>query len=383
MRVLFVHNYYQQAGGEDLVVKMEMDLLKNNGHDVSLYSINNESIKTSGGRFLASLSIFFNIMIFFKLYKKLRMEKPDVVHCHNMFPLLGPAVIYACWGANVKCVLTLHNYRIICPSATLFLNGNVYLKSISHGGWSSVKDKVYRNSFLGSAVISMSNALHKWLGTWDKAYRLVVLSDFQRHLLEPRIAGSFFIKPNFLLDNESNFENKKRETESEVLNFLFVGRLSVEKGVLRLIDDWPENRNFSLTVVGYGDQYDDALKLAKNRPNINIVGGKCSDEVLDLMISSDALVVPSLWYEGCPMVILEALRVGVPILANDIGSLSEMVSDKWNGLKYDAMNKASIGNVLEEFRSMDHASLRENCLIDFNEKYSEKIGYQNLVELYT
>ena len=83
------------------------------------------------------------------------------------------------------------------------------------------------------------------------------------------------------------------------------------------------------------------------------------------------------------MVILEALRVGVPILANDIGSLSEMVSDKWNGLKYDAMNKASIGNVLEEFRSMDHASLRVNCLIDFNEKYSEKIGYQNLVELYT
>ena len=102
-----------------------------------------------------------------------------------------------------------------------------------------------------------------------------------------------------------------------------------------------------------------------------------------LMASSAALIVPSLWYEGCPMVVLEALRLGLPVLANDIGSLSEMVVDEWNGLKYNALDPASLAASLDKFRFMDHALIRRNCLIEFEEKYSEYVGYKNLMKLYS
>lgn len=383
MKFLFVHNYYKQKGGEDLVVKMEMDLLRKNGHDVDLYSISNDLIKTKRQKFYASLAFFFSFRQFFRFYKKLMLEKPDFVHCHNIFPLLGPAIIYACWFARVKCVMTLHNYRLVCPTATLFFDGDVYLDSLDKGYWVGIKKRLYRDSMIGSAIIAFSNVFHKRLDTWGKVYKLVALSNFQCRLLGSKVAGVFVIKPNFLFSEELPVERNSGQDELEQMNFLFVGRLAVEKGVLQLIADWPEDQYFHLKIVGLGDQYQNALIQATGRGNICVVGEKCSDEVAFLMASSAALIVPSLWYEGCPMVVLEALRLGLPVLANDIGSLSEMVVDEWNGLKYNALDPASLAASLDKFRFMDHALIRRNCLIEFEEKYSEYVGYKNLMKLYS
>lgn len=127
MKIIQVHNYYQQAGGEDGVVTAELELLCNHGHDVVTYYRRNDDIAASGNKLMAvssllkaSLQTLWNGETYREFRKVLKSERPDVVHCHNTFPLISPSIYWACAKEKVPVVQTLHNYRLLCLNAFLF-----------------------------------------------------------------------------------------------------------------------------------------------------------------------------------------------------------------------------------------------------------------------
>ena len=154
MKILQIHNQYTLIGGEDTVLDLEKKLLQENNHKVFNYSVSNHSIKN----IFDKIKIFINVhysnkqkKVISKLLKKI---KPDIVHVHNFFPLITPSVFDACKENNIPVVFTLHNYRLICPSGMLMYNDKIYEKSIYKGPYSTVLDKVYKNSYFGTFALA-------------------------------------------------------------------------------------------------------------------------------------------------------------------------------------------------------------------------------------
>lgn len=161
MKILFCHNFYQQAGGEDVAVANEMAMLEQHGHDVKQFSVSNNSIKTFWHKLLVSFCLTYSTKYKNKLKNVIADFSPDIVHVHNFFPLLTPSVFDACVEMNVPVVHTLHNYRLICPSATLFVNGACNEESIEKNAYAMVKHKAYKNSFLGTLLLARAIEQYK------------------------------------------------------------------------------------------------------------------------------------------------------------------------------------------------------------------------------
>jgi glycosyltransferase involved in cell wall biosynthesis len=135
MRVLLVHNFYQIPGGEDSIVREELSLLAQHGVDVELFSVSNTNIKGPLGAITAAFQVVYNPFARRALSKKLAEFQPDVVHIHNFFPLLSPSVFDACQDAGVPSVLTLHNFRILCPTALLHPADSGRHRSLRQACW--------------------------------------------------------------------------------------------------------------------------------------------------------------------------------------------------------------------------------------------------------
>ncbi|OLE74348.1 MAG: glycosyl transferase family 1, partial [Bacteroidetes bacterium 13_1_20CM_4_60_6] len=249
MRILVVHNYYQQAGGEDEVFRAEVALLREHGHDVSTLTTENGAVH--GLRSLvAARDAVWSVGFQRRLTECLRQSRPDVAHFHNTFFQVSPAAYYACRDAGVPVVQTLHNYRLVCPSATFYRDGRacedcvgraVALPGIRHG--------CYRQSRAQTAVVAGMLTAHRWLGTWQRSVdAYIAMTEFAR---EKFIAGGLpaekiAIKPNFCATDPGIGNGAGGYA-------LFVGRLSAEKGVETLMAAWRRlGGTVPLYVVGDG-----------------------------------------------------------------------------------------------------------------------------------
>ena len=168
MNILFLHNYYQQAGGEDLAFADEAALVEANGHKVVKFSVHNDRVRNMGLVSLASATMW-NSSIASEIKDIIRREHIDLCHFHNTFPLISPSAYYAANSQNIPVVQTLHNYRLICPSATFYRNGKVCEdclgKPIPYPG---VVHSCYRDSVPASAGVASMLTLHRALGTWEE-----------------------------------------------------------------------------------------------------------------------------------------------------------------------------------------------------------------------
>ena len=248
MKIARAHNQYQFRGGEDVVVEQESKLLELKGHHVVKYIISNDNITG----FFSKASAFFNLAYSNSsrksFYKFLVREKPDIVHVHNFFPLLTPSVFDACKDLNISVVMTLHNFRLICPSALLFHNHRIYEKSIRNGPMSTITDKVYRNSYIGTFALARMINYHKNLNTWsDKVDKIICLTQFQKDKFQEAgfDVSNFVIKPNFKFSSPNNPISLRQDKA------LFVGRLSEEKGLRLLLESFTE-LNIELEIAGSG-----------------------------------------------------------------------------------------------------------------------------------
>ena len=380
-RVLLLHNHYQQPGGEDQVFANEGALLEAHGHEVLRYALHNDAVAGMSRAHLVKATIW-NGTTYRDLRALMRSERPHVAHFHNTFPLISPAAYYAAKAEGVPVVQTLHNYRLLCPNALFFRDGRACEDCLGKAvPWPGVMHACYRHSRSSSGVVAATLAAHRTLGTWAKmvdAY--VALTEFARQKF---VQGGLPIrkittKPNFVHPDPGRGEGQGDYV-------LFVGRLSKEKGVETMLRAWNLlEDNICLKVVGDGPLVPETVEAAERLEGVEWLGRQPGDRVLTLMKGARALIFPSVWYEGFPMVIAEAYAVGLPVIASDIGSMSSLVDHGRTGLHFRVGNPESLAARVRWTFShpTELARMREAVRAEFEAKYSAEENYQMLSRIY-
>jgi len=326
MNIVVVHNRYQQAGGEDVIVAAEVGLLERHGHRVLLYEVSNKAVRAGsiGSRAATAVNSVWNRTAYDELRLLIRRHRADVVHCHNLFPLISPAAYYAAHAERAAVVQSLHNFRLLCVNAQLFRNGGPCEACVGHSPLLGVIHGCYRGSRVASAVVGAMLVAHRLAGTWLRQVdQYIVNTHFARRLFvgaglpEDRVA----IKPNFAHPDPGPGLHAGEYA-------LFVGRLSPEKGVAILLDTWRQlDGSVPLRIVGDGPLRPLVEEASRQSPAITYLGFRSGAEVLDLMKEATFLMLPSLWYEGFPLVLIEAFSTGLPAIVSSHESLKEIIAD--------------------------------------------------------
>ena len=379
--MLFLHNHYQQPGGEDQVFTAESALLEARGHQVLRYTMHNDEASKKRSLALASATVW-NDRVYRELRTLLRREQPQVAHFHNTFPLISPAAYHAAQAEEIPVVQTLHNYRLLCPNALFFREGRVCEDCLGKTlSWPGIVHACYRNSRPASGATAAMQSVHWTLGTWVKAVdAYVALTEFARQkFIEGGLpSAKIVVKPNFVNPDPG-------AGGGEGGHFLFVGRLSREKGVETLLAAWEQLRKeVPLKIVGDGPLAPEVAAAARRIPGLEWVGRQPRGRVLAMMKNARALIFPSVWYEGFPMVIVEAYAVGLPVIASDLGSMSSLVDHGRTGLRFRPGDPQELANqaqwTLAHPRELDR--MRTEARAEFKGNYTAERNYQLLMTIY-
>jgi glycosyltransferase involved in cell wall biosynthesis len=322
VRVLQLHTPYRQPGGEDAVVRAEAEVLRRSGHEVVQYQVQNPP--GAAGAIGSLVLSPWNPLQARRVQGLAERIRPDVAHVHNTWYAQSPAVLWALRRSGVPTVMTLHNYRLVCANGQLFRDGAPCEDCVGASPWHGVQHGCYRDSMVLSVPAAGTIALHDRLRTWSRTVdRFVVLSEFAAERL---VRGGLppdriELKPNFVAD-----PGPRAAPAAASATVLYVGRLSPEKGVQLLVEAWRElgEGPLELVVVGDGPLRE---RLAR-RPvaRLRLAGQLPAAEVRRQMLAARALVLPSVWYEGQPVAVLEALAAGLPVLGSGIGGVPELLA---------------------------------------------------------
>ena len=380
-KVIILHNKYKISGGEDAVVKQESLLLKKNGDLIDVHYLDNNVINGFLVKVLVLIQTPF-VCFTKKTIDKLIVNKlkPSVIHVHNYFPLLSPSIFYTIKREKIPVVHTLHNYRSVCPTALLMFDGKIEERSVKKTCWWAVRKKVYRNSAIGTFALCCMIELHKKLGTWhNKVDAFITLTEFSRDkFIEAGWpADKIYVKPNFIVDKFNGAKSVDKKGGFAV----YVGRLSEEKDIVTLLKSW-QNINFPLKIIGTGPLKH--LVTHSGDPNIEYLGKLPSEQVIDWVKDAEFLVLPSICYEGFPMVLVEAMCCGTPSIVSKLGSMEEIISHGKTGLHFEAGNSddlsLKVNNLIENKALL--ATMAYNARQEYLAKYTPEINYQQLMTIY-
>jgi len=376
LRVLVLHSRYLSGpvSGENRVVDDEVRLLREAGHEVNVWSPTVETLGVASS-IRVGLDALWSRRSASHVSALIQRHRPEVVHCHNLFPVLSPAVLRAA-GKAPALVVTLHNYRLLCLPATFERRGQICEACLGRLPWRGVLYRCYRNSAAGSAAIAASLGLHRALGTFDHVSLYLAVSEFVRDkYVEAGFADErIHVKPNFA------WETRRRRGPGEY--YLFLGRLSREKGVDTLLDAWRVGRPPGrLLIVGDGP---DGPRLRRVAPtSVEFRGAVTPDLVPGILARARALVLPSVSYEGAPRSVLEAQAAGVPVIASGNGALPELVADEVSGLLVRSGNADSWSVALEKLTADDVSErLGEGAWQAWRNNHSPSRGLEDLERAY-
>ena len=379
MKILQVHNYYQQPGGEDAVYAAEFDLLKSHGHDVRQLTVHNEAVRRMPGIEVA-LRTIWNQESYREIRRVIREHSPDVIHAHNTFPLISPALYYAAEAEGIAVVQTLHNYRLICPAATLFRDGRVCEDCVGSVPYRAIWHACYHESRLASAAVAAMLGAHRMVGTWArKVHAYIALTDFAKNkLVEGGLPESrIFVKPNFLARDPGAGSGGGRYA-------LFAGRLAKEKGLETMLQAWEGVPEFPLKIAGDGPLAEFVRSRAAETPSVEYLGKREHEELLQLMREAAALVFPSEWYEGLPMTIIESFACGTPVLASRLGSMIELIQNGETGYLFEAGDAEGLAVLAHwVFQQLsDLTSLRARARERYEKSFNAERNYETLLHIY-
>ena len=387
MKILYIYNLYQQAGGENLWVQSEPDLFKARGHGVIVYKRDNHEISTFSFARKASLlwQTRWSREAYLRIRSLIRKEQPDVAHVYNTLPLITPAAYYACWHEGVPVVQTIYNYRLLCPVGTFLRQGRICEECVQHSLWRSVRYGCYRQSRVQSAAVAWMLHSHRRWNTWNKLVDLyLVPTKFMQHkLIEGGLPRQkIIVKPNYHEPDPG-----LRESSSCDGSVLYVGRLTPEKGLLTLLKAWRLLRQQpSLRIIGEGPLRADVEKAAAQDPNnkIDFLGGQPHENVISCLKQAAFLVLPSEWYEAFPHVILEAYACGVPILASRVGTLADVIKDGETGVLFESGQPMDLAAKMQWM--IDHPSeilqIATAARAEFETRYTADKNYDRLMKIY-
>jgi glycosyltransferase involved in cell wall biosynthesis len=383
MKILLIHNRYKAAGGEDVVCQEEAELLLRNRHLVEVLVFDNANIKSFVDKLRCGLGVAYNVTSAHQLRLKIEEFQPDVIHVHNFLPLASPSIFFVAREYRIPVVVTLHNYRLICPGATLFHNGRIFEKSIhSIFPIPAILNRVYRNSIWQTAAVASMTAIHSLLGTWrNRVSVYITLTSFARTKFLNAAIGiperKLIVKPNFIKDVGKGDVRQRKDY------YLFVGRLTEEKGILTLLNA-TRLSNFKLVIIGTGPLSEVVAQHAQENPRITFLGFQQKHIVIKYMKSCRALLFPSVWYEGFPITLLEAFSTGTAVIASNLGAMAEIVTSGVNGLHFEAGNEKELVARITELNA-DPQLLRQlstTARSIYLEHYTPENNYPLMMSIY-
>ncbi|MGW2248689.1 glycosyltransferase [Kitasatospora sp. NPDC001660] len=387
MHILVVHNRYASAqpSGENKVVDQEVGLLREAGHRVEAFERRSDDIaaRSLPGKAAVPLLVPWNPAVRAELAARLRAERPDVVHVHNVFPLLSPAVLAACADADVPAVATLHNYTQVCPPGTLQRDGRPCTECVGASPLPAVRHGCYRNSRLATVPLAVSLMVNRrrW---WSGVERFFCISAAQRDVLSRAgmPAERLAVKHNFVP------EPGVRRTDSGE-HLLYLGRLAEAKGVRLLMAAWDAiaaegGAGVPLVIAGAGPLEQEVTAWAAGRDDVRYVGLYDPDQCRQAVARSVAVVAPSTWLEAFGLVVVEAMAAAVPVVAAGHGAFVELVEDGVTGLLHQPGEAASLASCIRRItagpdrnQEMGRAARRR-----YEQGFSPAVGLERLVEGY-
>ena len=311
MKILLIHNTYQQSGGEDVVFESEKRLLESAGHEVICYRRSNSELQGISplGRLACATRMVWSSEARHDVSAILDSETPDLVHVHNTFTMISPSIYSACSQRGIPVIQTLHNFRLLCPSSNFFRSGKVCEECVDHGLFRSVCHGCYRNSRVATAGIALMLATHRKLKTWqDSVSRFIALTGFAKgkFIAAGFPSDKFVVKPNFV-DPDPSEGTGRREYAA------YMGRLADDKGLTVLLNAWKQlPLDYPLRIIGDGPQRVamEAQIHGLQLSGITFCGHLPREDAIATIRHARFTVVPSVWYEGFPMAIAESFACG-------------------------------------------------------------------------
>lgn len=387
MHVLVVHNRYSSAqpSGENNVVDQEVELLRTAGHRVSLFERRSDDIASRSlpGKAALPLLVPWNPAVRSELAARLRTERPDVVHVHNVFPLLSPAVLAACADAGVPAVATLHNYTQVCPPGTLLRDGRPCAECVGGTPLPAVRHGCYRGSRLATVPLAVSLSVNRrrW---WTGVERFFCISAAQRDVLvrAGMSAERLAVKHNFVPE-----PGVRRAGAGE--HVLYLGRLAEAKGVRLLMAAWDAlaaagGVGVPLVIAGAGPLEAEVTAWAAGRDDVRYVGLYDPERCRSAIARAVAVVAPSTWLEAFGLVVVEAMAAGVPAVAAGHGAFTELVEDGVTGLLHRPGEAASLASCLRRITDGPerNGELGRAARLRYEQGFSPAVGLERLVEGY-
>lgn len=382
MRILSIHNNYQIRGGEDESREAEERLLREMGHLVEVYEENNDRVAALGQVNMA-LRTVWSTEAYKTVKQRLTGSSYDVVHVQNFFPLISPSVYYAAKAEGVPVVQSLRNYRLLCPNGLFFRDGNVCEDCLGKWvPWPAMLHSCYRDSRAATGATATMLTVHRALQTWMTMVDVyIALTEFAR---EKFIQGGLpaekiFVRPNFVHPDPGTGQGSGGYA-------LFVGRLSVEKGLDTLLAAWEHlGGQMPLKIVGDGPLANQVVEATKRLPQVEWLGRRPMQEVYALMGEAMMLIFPSKWYETFGRVAVEAFAKGTPVIAANIGAIAELIEHGRTGLHFRPGDSKDLAAQVEWALAhpRELAQMRQEARAEYEAKYTAKQNYRRLMELYS
>ena len=380
MRILVVHNKYTQQGGEDTVFESEKYLLNQKGHSIYEFTRSNKDL-SARGPFEQAQSVIWNTRAYWEFAGVIRSFKPEIVHIHNFFAAISPSIIWAAKRENLPIIMTLHNYRLLCPNALFSRKNRTCEACLGRIPWPGVLHKCYRNSYSASGAVVAMLALHRLLGTWTQKVDIyIALTEFsQKKFIQGGLpADKIAVKPNFVHPDPGPGDGRGGFA-------LFVGRLSPEKGLDTLLAAWERLQGrVPLKIVGDGPLASEVAATVGQLEGVEWLGRKPREEVLDLMKQASFLILPSKVYENFPMTIAEAFATGLPVIASNLGAMATLIDHERTGLHFQPEDPEDLVTKVEWLLTHKDAlvRMRKEARAEYETKYTAERNYQMLMEIY-
>ncbi len=360
MRVLLVHKFFHTTGGAEVFFFETARILQKYGHEVALFSTNNKdnypSLYSSyfvdppdfmSGSLVQKVKsiqkIIYSKEAKSKLNRLIKDFKPDIVHVFAMFTHLSPSILEACTENSVPVVLSCNDYKHICPNYKLYHHGKLCDACKMGHFYHSIVNRCCQDSYLFSIASCIEATVHRYLNIVKKhIHTFLFASEFMARKTE-----ECWGKESFCWEKLHNpFDSTKYCPSEEYADyFLFFGRMVEEKGVHILLKAMQYASSTRLILVGDGPEFHNLQKLAINLclKNVEFVGPKWSQELDDLLRLARFVVVPSIWHENFPYVIVQAFAMGKAVIGTDRGGIPELIVDGEFGYIYPAESPESLG----------------------------------------
>lgn len=390
MKILAIHNFHRKgsASGDDQVFKNETALLEAHGHQVLRYTDINDRFDGAGplGKLAGILGMLWSHRNYQGVRKLIRQEQPDIVHIHTFFPLLSPSVLYAAKREGCKVVATLHDTRFVCPCATS-LRGNQLCNDCGDGHYLRMcRYGCFKGSKIQSLPVAAIFKYHRVRRSfYEQIDRYICLNENQiRLLVEIGFDRRKIVKKyNFVPDAQEIISSHVPSTLPERY-VVFYGRIGEEKGICILKQIWERLPEIPLVVMGGGPLEGEFMDWAKGHGNVCFLGYMPHESCLAIVKAAQFVVFPSIWYEGCSMVEIEAESLGKALVATDLGFSSEAIEEGHNGYK---VQLGDVDGFAQKIRDLWNdpdtcSSMGQEARRDYESKYTEEDNYHQLMDIY-